>query len=68
MAGYARGGHGAQFGGNYGGGGYYEGGGPIYDSCADGYYGPGYGCPGYGVPLVGGVINGIFGGGYAPPY
>jgi defect-in-organelle-trafficking protein DotC len=63
----ARYGHGARYGGGYVGG-------PIYDSCAgngNGYgygygYGPGYGCPGYGVPLVGGVINGILGGGYAP--
>jgi hypothetical protein len=51
-------------GGGYGynGGGYY-GGGPVYDSCAGYDSGYGYGaCPGYGVPLVGGVINGIFGG------
>jgi hypothetical protein len=51
MARHARGGHGARYGG------YYGGGGPIYDSC-----GPDYGCPGYGLPVVGGVINGIFGG------
>ena len=66
-AGYARAG-GYAHGGRYargGGGGYYVGGGPIYDSCAGYGYGPGYGCPGYGVPLVGGVINGILGG-YGP--
>ena len=66
--------HGAGSGGHYArsGGGGYGGGyvnGPIYDSCAGygyGYgYGPGYGCPGYGVaPIVGGVINGVLGGGY----
>jgi hypothetical protein len=56
--GYARDGHVARYGGRY-----YGGGGPIYNSC-DGYNGPGYGCPGYVVPLVGGVINGILGGGY----
>ena len=66
MAGHARAGHGARYGRYYGGGGYYEGGAPIYDSCGDGSYGPGYGCPGYGVPLVGGVIDRIFGG-YGPP-
>ena len=66
MAGHARSGHVARYGGYRGG--YSHG--PIYDSCAGygyGYsYGPGYGCPGYGVPIVGGVINGIFGGGYRP--
>jgi hypothetical protein len=72
MVGHARGGHiaryghGARYGGGYGGG-YVNG--PIYDSCAGyGYgYGPGYGygCPGYGVaPLVGGIVNGVLGGGY----
>jgi hypothetical protein len=75
MAGPARGGHVARYSGgrSYGGGhvARYGGGyssGPIYDSCAGyGYaYGPGYGCPGYGVPLVGGLINGALGGGYAP--
>jgi hypothetical protein len=67
MAGHARGGRIAYgHGGGYGGG-YVNG--PIYDSCAGyGYgYGPGYGygCPGYGVaPLVGGIVNGVLGGGY----
>jgi hypothetical protein len=68
-AGYARGGRGSAGyarGGRVvvrsGGGGYY-GGGPVYDSCAGYDSGYGYnGCPGYGVPIVGGVINGIFGG------
>jgi len=68
MAGHARGGHVARYGGGRYRGGYVNG--PIYDSCGGyGYsyrYGPGYGCPGYGVPLVGGVINGILGGGYRP--
>jgi hypothetical protein len=78
MAGHARGGggggHVARYGGGRGaryGGGYGYSSGPIYDSC-DGYgpgYGPGYGygyngCRGYGIPLVGGVINGILGGGF----
>ena len=58
-----RGGHIARYGhvARYGGG-YVNG--PIYDSCYGYGYGPGYGCRGYGVPLVGGVINGILGGGY----
>ena len=73
MAGRARGGHAAGFarGGRvvryergYRNGPIYNG--PIYDSCEDygyGYgYGPNRGCPTYGVPLVGGVINGVFGG------
>jgi hypothetical protein len=65
--GQTRGGH---YGGGYRGGAGYVGPGyvgPIYNSCADYGYGNGYynnGCPGYGVPLVGGVINGILGGGY----
>jgi hypothetical protein len=68
-SGFARGGRVARYGRGYGGP-IYDG--PIYDSCAGygyGYgYGPGYGydgCPGYAAPLVGGVINGIFGG-YGP--
>ena len=68
-AGYVRGGRVARYGGVYTTGPIYNG--PIYDSCPGynpGYgYGPGYGyngCPGYGVPLVGGVINGILGGGF----
>ena len=51
-----RGGHVVRYGGGYRTG-------PIYDSCSGYGYGYGYGgCRGYGVPLVGGVINGVFGG------
>lgn len=73
-AGFARGSRVARYGRGYRNGPIYNG--PIYDSCegygngyGDGYgygYGPNYGgCASYGVPVVGGVINGVFGG-YAP--
>lgn len=62
---HARGSRVAHYGSGYRAGPGYSG--PIYDSCPDYAYGPGYaysGCAGYGVPLVGGVIDGILGGGY----
>ncbi len=66
---HAGGGRVAHYGSGYRAGPGYSG--PIYDSCPGYAYGPGYaydGCAGYGVPLVGGVINGILGGGYYGQY